>query len=39
VFLSDAARAINIHEGDGQRAEEEMTNLGAKPIVFSDLTA
>ncbi|MGH8008535.1 MAG: isochorismatase family protein [Candidatus Binatia bacterium] len=32
LLLSDGIRAVNVHQGDGKRAEEEMTSLGAKPI-------
>jgi nicotinamidase/pyrazinamidase len=39
LLLSDGIRAVNVHQGDGKRAEEEMTSLGAKPIDFSDLAA
>lgn len=39
LLLSDGIRAVNVHQGDGKHAEEEMTSLGAKPIDFSDLTA
>lgn len=39
LLLSDAIRAVNVHQGDGKRAEEEMTSLGAKPIDFSHLSA
>jgi nicotinamidase/pyrazinamidase len=39
LLLSDGIRAVNVHQGDGKRAEEEMISLGAKPIDFSDLAA
>ena len=32
ILLCDAIRAVNVHSGDGARAEEEMRTLGAIPI-------
>lgn len=36
-ILEDAARAINQRPGDGQRALEEMIQLGATPLHYKDL--
>lgn len=38
-LLLDGIRAINLKPGDGQRAIEEMTSLGARPIHFEDIAA
>lgn len=38
-LLLDGIRAINVKPGDGQRAIEEMTSLGAHPIHFEDIAA
>jgi len=38
-LLLDGIRAINVKPGDGQRAIEEMTSLGATPIHFEDIAA
>jgi nicotinamidase/pyrazinamidase len=32
VLLTDAIRAVDVHPGDGSRAEEEMIRLGAVPV-------
>lgn len=37
-LLMDAIRAVNLHPGDGKRAEQTMIQLGAVPISFTDLT-
>jgi nicotinamidase/pyrazinamidase len=39
LLLLDGIRAINVKPGDGQRAIEEMTSLGAHPIHFEDIAA
>jgi nicotinamidase/pyrazinamidase len=36
-LLHDAIRAINVHPGDGQRAEQEMMQLGAKPVELKEI--
>jgi len=37
--LADAIRAVDVHPGDGQRAEAEMTRLGAQRITLDGLAA
>jgi nicotinamidase/pyrazinamidase len=37
--LADAIRAVDVQPGDGQRAEEEMTRLGARRITLEGLAA
>lgn len=37
--LADAIRAVDVKPGDGQRAEAEMTRLGAQRITLSGLAA
>lgn len=37
--LADAIRAVNVQPGDGQRAEAEMTSVGARRITLDDLAA
>lgn len=37
--LADAIRAVNVRPGDGQRAEAEMTSVGARRITLDDLAA
>lgn len=39
LLLLDGIRAINVNPGDGQRAIEEMTSLGAHTIHFEDIAA
>ena len=39
VLLQDAIRAVNVHPGDGERAEAEMIRLGAIPIRLEMLAA
>lgn len=39
VLLQDAIRAVNLHPGDGERAEREMQALGARPIRLQALGA
>ena len=36
-LLKDAIRAVDVHPGDGDRAEKEMVSLGAVPIKREDL--
>jgi nicotinamidase/pyrazinamidase len=36
-LLTDAIRAVDVKPGDGQRAEEEMRKLGAKPLTLAAL--
>ncbi|HYA37002.1 MAG TPA: nicotinamidase [Candidatus Methylomirabilis sp.] len=38
-FLTDAIRAVNVKPDDGQRAEEEMRRLGAKPVTLTAIAA
>lgn len=38
-LLQDAIRAVNVQPDDGQKAEEEMQRLGAKPIRVEALAA
>jgi nicotinamidase/pyrazinamidase len=38
-LLRDAIRAVNVQPEDGQKAEQEMIRLGAKPLVLQDLAA
>lgn len=37
LLLKDAIRAVNVHPGDGDRAEAEMIALGAQPVTLADL--
>ncbi len=39
LLLTDAIRAVNIKPDDGQRAEDEMRRLGAKPLSLTLLAA
>ena len=39
LLLLDGIRAVNLKPEDGQRAIEEMTSLGARPIHFEDIAA
>jgi len=34
LLLTDAIRAVDVQPGDGQRAEDEMTRLGAQPFTL-----
>ncbi len=36
-LLLDAIRAVDVNPGDGERAIEEMKNLGARPITLKEL--
>lgn len=36
-LLADAVKAVDVHAGDGRRAEEEMTALGAVHIRFEQI--
>jgi len=36
-LLRDANRAINVHPGDGRRAEQEMMQLGAQPVELKEM--
>ncbi|MFQ5993758.1 MAG: nicotinamidase [Acidiferrobacterales bacterium] len=38
-LLRDAVRAVNVEPGDGEKAEREMENLGAKPLCVEVLAA
>ena len=38
-FLADAIRAVDVQPGDGQRAEQEMTKLGAQRISVEGIAA
>ena len=38
-LLTDAIRAVNVNPDDGNRAEEEMRRLGAKPMTMTALVA
>jgi nicotinamidase/pyrazinamidase len=38
-LLGDAIRAVEVHPGDGQRAEQEMIKLGAQRITLEELAA
>ena len=33
-LLTDAIKAVDVHPGDGRRAEEEMLRLGAEPVRY-----
>lgn len=37
-LLIDAIRAVNVKPEDGQKAIDEMTRMGAVPIVFNMLS-
>jgi nicotinamidase/pyrazinamidase len=39
MLLTDAIRPVDIQPGDGRRAEEEMTRLGARRITLNGLAA
>jgi nicotinamidase/pyrazinamidase len=39
VLLQDAIRAVNVKPGDGQKAEQQMLKLGARPVKFKMLVA
>ncbi|MEW6681321.1 MAG: nicotinamidase [Nitrospirota bacterium] len=36
-LLTDAIKAVDVHAGDGQRAQEEMIRLGAEPVRWEQL--
>lgn len=36
-LLTDAVKAMDVHRGDGQRAQDEMVRLGAEPIRYEQL--
>jgi nicotinamidase/pyrazinamidase len=36
LLLKDAVRAVNLRPGDGDRAEQEMLALGARPVTLRD---
>ncbi len=36
-LLTDAIKAVDVHPGDGQRAQDEMVRLGAEPIRYEQL--
>jgi nicotinamidase/pyrazinamidase len=37
MLLTDAIRAVDVKPGDGARAEEEMRQLGARPMRYEEL--
>jgi nicotinamidase/pyrazinamidase len=37
MLLTDAVRGVNVHSGDAARAEKEMLESGALPVVFQDI--
>lgn len=37
-FLTDAIRAVDVHPGDGERAEREMRAAGAVPMTLAEWT-
>jgi hypothetical protein len=37
ILLRDAIRAVELEEGDGRKAEEEMIRLGAVPLTIGAL--
>jgi nicotinamidase/pyrazinamidase len=37
VVLRDAIRAVDVHEGDGAKAEAEMKQLGARMVTLDDI--
>ena len=37
LLLADAIRAVDVHTGDGERAQAEMQRLGARAIRYEDL--
>lgn len=39
MLLADAVRAVDVHPGDGERAEAEMVALGAQRLTLEDLPA
>lgn len=39
LLLGDAIRAVDVQSGDGLRAEEEMTKLGAQRITLEEVSA
>ena len=39
LLLADAIRAVDVQPGDGQRAEQEMTKLGAQRITVEGIAA
>jgi nicotinamidase/pyrazinamidase len=39
LLLGDAIRAVDVRPGDGLRAEEEMTKLGARSITVDEVVA
>jgi len=36
-LLMDAIEAVDVHPGDGQRAQDEMLRLGAEPIRYEQV--
>lgn len=36
LLLSDAIKAVDVHTGDGARAEAQMLQLGARPVTVTD---
>jgi len=36
-LLMDAIKAVDVHPGDGQRAQDEMLRLGAEPIRYEQV--
>jgi nicotinamidase/pyrazinamidase len=36
-LLTDAIKAVDVHPGDGQRAQDEMLRLGAEPIRYEQV--
>ena len=39
MLLTDAVRAVDVHPGDGAKAQAEMIRLGAKPVTLDALGA
>jgi nicotinamidase/pyrazinamidase len=37
LVMRDAIRAVDVHEGDGAKAEAEMKQLGARMIILDDI--
>jgi nicotinamidase/pyrazinamidase len=37
LLLADAIRAVNVKQGDGERARREMEQAGAVPVEYADL--
>ena len=38
LMLQDAIRAVNVHAGDGRKAEQEMLRLGAIPVTHNTVS-